>query len=318
MKENSRVFLLAVCCAIFAASGLCAATAKITLRVVDEVGRPMGAFPVNAGFYAGDAFKGKTDTNGLFVMEGKTIHWEVNWMLKDVGYYRSYGKYEFKHGGKKDKWEPWDPVVTTVVRRIENPVPMYAKRVETVLTATNRWHGFDLEVGELTRPDGNGTVTDLLFRVDGAWKNYRENSSMLRLSFCCPLDGAVPESSGTSECEFKMSREAPKEGYERALEWRKMRTAMEGRGNDVYLNDLDNFNGSYFRTRTETNETGAIIHARYGKIRSGMAFGGAGTDGCYLRFTYYLNPSSNDRNMEFDPKRNLLKNLKSTEEVRAP
>ncbi len=26
-------------------------------------------------------------------------------------------------------------------------------------------------------------------------------------------------------------------------------------------------------------------------------------------FTYYLNPSPNDRNLEFDPKRNLFTNL---------
>ena len=37
-----------------------------------------------------------------------------------------------------------------------------------------------------------------------------------------------------------------------------------------------------------------------------------------LRFTYYLNPTPNDRNMEFDPKRNLFQNLKSTEQVNMP
>lgn len=37
-----------------------------------------------------------------------------------------------------------------------------------------------------------------------------------------------------------------------------------------------------------------------------------------LRFTYYLNPTPNDRNVEFDPKRNLFTNLKSDERVTAP
>lgn len=35
-------------------------------------------------------------------------------------------------------------------------------------------------------------------------------------------------------------------------------------------------------------------------------------------FTYYLNPTPNDRNLEFDPKRNLLQGLKATERVESP
>ena len=35
-------------------------------------------------------------------------------------------------------------------------------------------------------------------------------------------------------------------------------------------------------------------------------------------FTYYLNPTPNDRNMEFDPTRNLLTGLKEAEKVSVP
>jgi len=37
-----------------------------------------------------------------------------------------------------------------------------------------------------------------------------------------------------------------------------------------------------------------------------------------MGFDYYLNPTPNDRNVEFDPKRNLMKNLKPLEEVTEP
>jgi hypothetical protein len=37
-----------------------------------------------------------------------------------------------------------------------------------------------------------------------------------------------------------------------------------------------------------------------------------------MQFTYYLNPTPNDRNIEFDPKQNLIHNLKSFERVTAP
>jgi hypothetical protein len=37
-----------------------------------------------------------------------------------------------------------------------------------------------------------------------------------------------------------------------------------------------------------------------------------------LNFTYYINPEPNSRNMEFNTKSNLFKNLSSLEQVSAP
>ena len=37
-----------------------------------------------------------------------------------------------------------------------------------------------------------------------------------------------------------------------------------------------------------------------------------------MEFSYYLNPTPNDRNVEFDPKQNLLGGLKVGEGVTAP
>ena len=47
--------------------------------------------------------------------------------------------------------------------------------------------------------------------------------------------------------------------------------------------------------------------ANYGKIY-----------GEFMNFTYYLNPTPNDPNMEFDPMRNLLTGLKDSEKVPTP
>jgi hypothetical protein len=49
------------------------------------------------------------------------------------------------------------------------------------------------------------------------------------------------------------------------------------------------------------------LSANYGKIY-----------GAFMNFTYYLNPTRNDRNVQFDPKRNLFTNLKDDERVTAP
>jgi hypothetical protein len=37
-----------------------------------------------------------------------------------------------------------------------------------------------------------------------------------------------------------------------------------------------------------------------------------------MQFSYYLNPTPNDRNIKFDPKQNLLGGLQSFERVSAP
>src|SRR5204863_9024831 len=65
--------------------------------------------------------------------------------------------------------------------------------------------------------------------------------------------------------------------------------------------------GYFFRIRTSVHASGKIVSANYGKIY-----------GDFMDFTYYLNPTPNDRNIEFDPKRNLFTNLKANERVTQP
>ena len=55
------------------------------------------------------------------------------------------------------------------------------------------------------------------------------------------------------------------------------------------------------------DKDGNVKSALYGKIYGG-----------FMQFRYYLNPTPNDRNVEFDPKQNLLQGLKPTEQVTAP
>jgi len=61
--------------------------------------------------------------------------------------------------------------------------------------------------------------------------------------------------------------------------------------------------------RTVLDSNGNAKSALYGKIYG---------DTMMMNFHYYLNPTPNDRNVEFDPKQNLLKNLKPDEGVSAP
>ena len=55
-----------------------------------------------------------------------------------------------------------------------------------------------------------------------------------------------------------------------------------------------------------------------GKIHGGIGYDIFHNSTALVSFTYYLNPEPNSRNMEFNTKSNLFKNLSSLEQVSAP
>ena len=75
-----------------------------------------------------------------------------------------------------------------------------------------------------------------------------------------------------------------------------------------WIDDTDKEGNYFFRIRTLLDEQGKIKSALYGKIYGNFKFGGA-TEGGFLNWDYYLNPEFNSLNMEFDPERNLFRNL---------
>jgi hypothetical protein len=62
------------------------------------------------------------------------------------------------------------------------------------------------------------------------------------------------------------------------------------------ISNYDDKTNYFFRVRTVMDEKGDVKSAFYGKIY-----------GDFLQFTYYLNPTPNSLNMEFDTHQNLLK-----------
>jgi hypothetical protein len=96
--------------------------------------------------------------------------------------------------------------------------------------------------------------------------------------------------------------EAPVEGYTSAIS-----LYRNVRGTKAESNDDKHFL-YYFRIRTQTNEMGQVTNALYGKIY-GQINGS---------FSYFLNPTPNDRNVEFDPKKNLFTTLGEFEQVHRP
>lgn len=101
---------------------------------------------------------------------------------------------------------------------------------------------------------------------------------------------------------LELPREAPKSGYEPKLDM-KIARAAEGAAIETGAREDQNY---FFRVRTVLDSNGKVVRALYGKIHGNIECDPLNSERGLLRFTYYLNPTSLDRNLEFDPKRNLF------------
>lgn len=313
MKIVGKVILIIGICVL---TGMgCSPRAKITVKVVDDDGKPLPGMNMGVGFYGAGAYhrKGKSDINGIFVIQGKAIIGLVGYFVLEKGYYYTSGEYVFSGSIKDGKYQPWNPVITSVVRRIINPIPMYAKHVETMIPTTNVPCGYDLMVGDWITPNGIGKNADVLFQVERTVVNIHDYDVDFKVVFTNQNDG-LQSFSSIKGSTFTSPRYAPTDGYKGLYERKMGRKPGKGSYNTNPLPE----EYSAYRIRTVIDDKGHTISAYYGKITSGFEIAGYGAEKVTILFNYYLNPTPNDRNMEFDPKKNLLKGLKSTEEVTAP
>ena len=137
----------------------------------------------------------------------------------------------------------------------------------------------------------------------------REFNAELTVTFPNKGDGIVVAlSEPVTGSEFKTSRAAAPSGYNPELV---LHYSDTERPQSVF--------GYFLRVRTVLDQDGQIESALYGKIHGDFRFYPgtiAPTSG--MGFDYYLNPTPNDRNVEFDPQKNLIKDLKPLEEVKEP
>lgn len=298
------------------------ARGQVTLCVVDSTGNPVEDARLSLAFWGSDSSadvvvsEGRTDTNGLVVAAGKTIH-SMNYTIAEDGYYKTTGDYWFYPGQGRSVlngcWQPWSPTNTIVLKEKRNPVGMYAKNVETSIPARDAGVGFDLEVGDWVAPHGKGRESDLLFTYTAEIRDCWTVSNQLLIA-CSNQQAGLHRTAKHTGSSFLSSYEAPQEGYQERVVLSFERTkdrilGGEGVGGSEYL---------VFRVRTVVDNKGSIVSAQYGKIYGPIEYGEKDQGVGGLRFTYYLNPTPNDRNLEFDPKQNLFKDLKPMEQVREP
>jgi hypothetical protein len=279
---------------------------QVTVKVVDEEGRPVAGASVGIGFSdptvrnQETAVRGVTDALGAFSASARADG-GGGFGVDKKDYYRSTGDFGFSDI-KSGRWQPWNPTLQVIMKKIINPVPMYAKQVNLGIPVFDNPVGFDLLEGDWAVPNGKGKVSDFVFHAKLQKRSDLDFDYTLTLTFPNPADGLqpfeVPDGNGS---ELKSPHQAPEQGY--LPQWVQLRSKKLGTPGK---NTRDMKRNYFFRVRSSVDKAGNVTRALYGKIY-----------GDFMYFTYYVNPDGT-RNIEFDMKRNLLKNLKSWEEPKRP
>jgi len=285
------------------------AQGKVTLRVVDSKGNPVGQAHLSLGLFPTDTYasvdvrEGRTDSDGLFVVEGKTVA-DMAYGVKKDGHYGTTGKYWFYRQGEEcvvsGRWQPWNPTVAIVLKELRKPVSMYAKQVYIAIPVQGTPVGFDLEKGDWVAPHGQGSRSDLLVQYVATYENPPVFSKRLEMAFSNAQDGVQALPLDVTS-EFVSAYAAPESGYAPriVLESERPRTGT------IRNQDIGDNRYLVFRVRTATDKDGRITRANYGKIYGPINYGRMGETHC-LMFSYYFNPTVNDPNLEFDPSQNLF------------
>ena len=309
--------------------------AQLSVHVVDEAGAAVAGAPIGATTTKlsvvkearfpteSSTVRSMSDASGLAVLRAPSVtggFW-VGIQPCDEFYQciRSF-EYHFQPMDADKKWQPWNPTIEITVRRKGNPIPLYAKKIgyntKPFVIPVGRKLGFDLVIGDAVGPGHRGKVSDFVFEVGGSFKDGSEYDSRLTVSFSNPADGFQPFAKTWDNCQLTAPREAPESGYLTPLVLR--RKSVTGQLDGERLDDTRTAKGWFFRLRTVLGADGKVERAYYAKVTGAFEFSPVRPTGSGCCFTYHLNPTVNERNLEFDPKRNLHADLTSWEHVTQP
>lgn len=292
----------------------------VRLRVIvsDEQGNPIDKSQVVCCFSKPvdnkDPWKGQTsdkvhvvtDHDGKCNAKGTSMH-EMTVVSRKEGYYESRETlYNLKFNSEKRQWLPYEREVKLVLRKIVNPIPMYAWNMFRMdyPVGTNEWAGYDMLRAEWMPPHGKGETEDVRFHVLRAADAYDRTQPALVMTvrFMGEKNGVcgIDDKAVFCQSRLKLPYGASREGYsEKEFRFEKRLGVHEFR-----TTTNTGTTNCFFRIRSKTDRDGNFVEGLYGKIAGPV--GVAGGRGIRIDMVYYVNPTPNDLNMEFDPKRNLI------------
>ncbi len=282
--------------------------AKVTLKVVDESGKPIEGADAGVNFWrplpAGKGWGGQSlNKSGLTNRKGlwTTVGWggpSISYGARKQGYYPTGLDYEYKKLGL-GMWRPWNPTLTVVLRKKRNPVAMYMKDVDIEMPKLGAPVGYDLVVGDLVAPYGRGRTSDFVFTMTRRFRSRKDFRISMTLTFSHPGDGIqelpadpVPGS------RFRYHYQAPATGYQRR--WTRV---IGHRPGGSFYGPMEPSKDKYwvFRIRSELDGQGRVTRALYGLIPRGVFPYGYVEPNAGVTFRYYLNPTGT-RSLEWNGK----------------
>ena len=281
-------------------------------------------------------FEGETNGKGMYAAIGRTNCGEAVFRLhKNLGFYDTPRvKVPFDRAGGKPVplfqwWKPDNQVVTVRLQRVEHPIPLCVKRVELRdyergiggFDGTNSVLRFDLMKGDWLPPYGKGEVADMRInselKITDRERKFRYATKRVEDVLFYDLahnimfgndDDFVQPFTADRTAGIKV-RAAEDENFANVINrvrGMRKKIARNGNWNCEYFSDSVPDRCYTFRIRTRRNDKGELVEAYYGKIYGDFEFEGDDKKGLIgVKFLYYLNPKSLDRNLEWDMKTNL-------------
>ena len=286
--------------------------AKFTVQVVDEADQPISNVHLKTGTFIrwqpGEAFgkdiwegpdKQVTDEEGFVSFQYPSLRGVFGVIVTPLpeGYYRSsWPNYKFEKV-ENGQWTPENPMIKYVLKKKRNPIALYAKSLYEGLLVPKLGEkcGYDFQLGDWVAPHGKGKTIDIYFTVTFKKEENGDFDSSIEVTFPNEGDGMIYFEHNLREgSEFASDYFAPENGYKK----RKLLRRFQKDGK--ITSEINRQTGNYYlRLRTVLNDKGEIESANYAKIY-----------GDFMYFTYYFNPTPNDRNIEFDASKNLFKKEK--------
>ena len=279
------------------------AEAKICLKVCDDTGAPVSNASVCAGFDMlpkPHSVYGKTDTNGICVVKGKTNGNKIRFLVGKEGYYGSQMELSYipmyaEHDVKDGKWQPYGEAMSILLKPIKNPLKLYSVPVKDYkfTDAICEWIGYDLEKNDFVKPYGSGAVPD--FEVFLDWDRVYSikdcKQAGYKIRFSEPWAGYCPMQID-AESEFPTPYNAVTNAA--FLQDAEFYDRYDGKR---LKNTFDKSKCWVIRSRCRTDEHGRLVAANYSVVRL-LGMSGSREQKAGFGFVGTFNPTPNDLNLE--------------------
>lgn len=328
MNNQIRTFIAALAVSLAACQSPAQVARDLTLKVSDDTGRVLVGAEAEIMFRSITnqeiTHKGLTDERGEFrASTEQTI--ETKLRASMPGHYRALVRDSNNYNVPIGK-----ATVPVVLPRVLQPTALHALRASLNLPVQDQWLGYDLQAADFVPPHGKGKTADVRFRYHKEFNGYRSEganlararelsrvsaerrgelfseeafkesagkwSGALEVSFPGEKEGVITETERYwFYGQLRLPHLAPQTGYAPSLRFDSEIGVPYSKKDPLRV-------GYYLRTRVQLDADGDIISANYAKIYDDIRFDARGS----VSFWYYFNPTPNDRNLEFDPARNLF------------